>query len=80
MQARKFLRCLKGTSRFKVLIEADALTKQASSALDKIHFWSRIQTEIQTRRHWMVAEGRLKQRKLENQVKIESKLRELEVL
>lgn len=78
-RARKALRCLKGTTRFRELIEADALTKQACSALDKIHFWSKIQMEIRTRRHWMVAEGRIKQKKLENQVKIESKLHELEV-
>lgn len=78
-RARKALRCLKGTSRFQALIEADALTKQASSALDKIHFWSRIQTEIISRRYWMAAEGRIKQKRLENQVKVESKLHELEV-
>nr|XP_043622439.1 protein IQ-DOMAIN 10 [Erigeron canadensis] len=78
-RARKALRCLKGTARFQVLIEADALTKQASSALNQIHLWSRIQTEIRSRRHWMVAEGRIKQKRLENQVKVESKLHELEV-
>ncbi|KAI7743716.1 hypothetical protein M8C21_002222 [Ambrosia artemisiifolia] len=78
-RARKALRCLKGTSRFQEIIEADALTKQASSALNKIHFWSKIQTEIRNRRHWMVAEGRMKQKKFENQVKFESKLHELEV-
>lgn len=78
-RARKALRCLKGASRFQSLIEPIALTKQSFSALDKIHFWSKIQTEIRTRRHWMVAEGRIKQKKLENQVKIESKLHELEV-
>lgn len=78
-QARKALRCLKGTSRFRSLVEPIALTKQSFSALDKIHFWSKIQSEIRTRRHWMVAEGRIKQKKLENQVKIDSKLHELEV-
>ncbi|KAL8237921.1 hypothetical protein R6Q59_019002 [Mikania micrantha] len=78
-RARKALRSLKGTSRFRDLIEADALTKQASSALDRIHFWSKIQMEIRNRRHWMVAEGRIKQKKFENQVKFESKLQELEV-
>ncbi|KAK9048324.1 hypothetical protein SSX86_032713 [Deinandra increscens subsp. villosa] len=78
-RARKALRCLKGTSRFRELVEADALTKQASSALNKIHFWSKIQIEITNRRHWMVAEGRIKQKKFENQAKFESKLHELEV-
>lgn len=78
-QARKALRCLKGTSRFRSLVEPIALTKQSFSALDKIHFWSKIQSEIRTRRHWMVAEGRIKQKKLENQVKIDSRLHELEV-
>ncbi|KAL7590926.1 hypothetical protein Lser_V15G35110 [Lactuca serriola] len=78
-RARKALRCLKGTSRFRSLVEPIALTKQSFSALDKIHFWSKIQSEIRTRRHWMVAEGRIKQKKLENQVKIDSKLHELEV-
>ncbi|KAI3675017.1 hypothetical protein L1987_84598 [Smallanthus sonchifolius] len=78
-RARKALRCLKGTSRFRELIEADALTKQASSALNKIHLWSKIHLEIRNRRHWMVAEGRIKQKKFENQVKFDSKLHELEV-
>ncbi|PWA37336.1 IQ motif, EF-hand binding site [Artemisia annua] len=78
-RARKLLRCMKGTSKFQVLSNADALTQQSSSALDIIHCWSKIQMEIRTRRHWMVAEGRIKQKKRENQGKTESKLHELEV-
>ncbi|KAJ4837377.1 hypothetical protein Tsubulata_006272 [Turnera subulata] len=53
--------------------------KQASSTLKCIHSWSNIQAYIRARRHHMVTEGRIKQKKLENQLKLESKLHELEV-
>ncbi|XP_024980050.1 protein IQ-DOMAIN 1-like isoform X2 [Cynara cardunculus var. scolymus] len=63
----------------EALIEGDALTKQALSALDRIHLWSKIQSEIRTRRLCMVTESRIKQKKLQNHLKLESKLHELEV-
>ncbi|KAL2247486.1 UNVERIFIED_CONTAM: hypothetical protein Sindi_2600900 [Sesamum indicum] len=50
------------------------------SALNHIHFWSRIQAEIRARWLSMVTESRTRQKKLENQLKLEAKLHELEVL
>ncbi|PIA57942.1 hypothetical protein AQUCO_00500100v1 [Aquilegia coerulea] len=78
-KARKQLRRLKGVVRFKVLAERQSVTKQASTALGYINSWSRIQSQIRARRQFMVTEGRLRQKKLENQMKLEAKLQELEV-
>ncbi|KAI3716228.1 hypothetical protein L6452_23427 [Arctium lappa] len=78
-EAKKSLNRVQGTSKFQALIEADALSKQALHALDRIHFWSKIQSEIRTRRLCMVTESRIKQKKLQNHMKLESKLHELEV-
>lgn len=78
-KARKSLRRLKGTVRFQVLIQAHTVGKQASTALDYIHSWSRIQAQITARRLCMVTEGRIKQKKLENQLKLDAKMHELEV-
>ncbi|KAI3803515.1 hypothetical protein L1987_31669 [Smallanthus sonchifolius] len=78
LEAKKSINSLQGASKFQTLIESDALNKQASNALDRIHFWSKIQLELRTRRLCMVKESRLKQKKLQNQLKIESKFLELE--
>ncbi|KAJ0697493.1 hypothetical protein HanLR1_Chr10g0369531 [Helianthus annuus] len=78
LEAKKTVNSVQGATKFPALIEADALTKQASSALDRIHFWSKIQVELRTRRLCMVKESRLKQKKLQNQLKIQSKFHELE--
>ncbi|WCJ32231.1 IQ-domain 10 [Euphorbia peplus] len=77
--ARKAIVGLKGAVRFNVLIQSNDTQKQASSALSCIHSWSYIQAQIKARRHHMVTEGRIKQRKLDNQLKLEAKLQELEV-
>ncbi|KAG8637168.1 protein IQ-DOMAIN 10 isoform X2 [Manihot esculenta] len=77
--AQKTKRRLKGAVRFNVLIHGNDTQKQASSTLSCIHAWSYIQSEIRARRHHMVTEGRLKQKKIENQLKLEAKLHELEV-
>ncbi|KAA8523973.1 hypothetical protein F0562_010596 [Nyssa sinensis] len=77
--ARKALRHMKGTKKFQAFIESHNAINQASSALSQIHSWSRIQTEIRARRLCMVTEGRIRQKKLENQLKLEAKLHELEV-
>nr|GEV70254.1 hypothetical protein [Tanacetum cinerariifolium] len=79
LEARKSLNSLQGTPKFHALVEADALTKQASNALDTIHFWSKIQAELRTRRLYMVTESRIKQKKLQNQMKLDSKFHALEV-
>ncbi|KAJ9538510.1 hypothetical protein OSB04_031243 [Centaurea solstitialis] len=79
-EAKKSLNRLQGTSKFQALIEADALTKQAFRTLDRIHFWSKIQSEIRNRRLCMVTESRIKQKKLQNHLKLQSRLHELEVI
>lgn len=79
LKARKHTRRLKGVVRFKVLSERHSVMKQASTALSHIHSWSKIQAEIRSRRQCMVTDGRIKQKKLENDLKLEAKLHELEV-
>lgn len=79
MQARKALRRLKGIVRLQMLTQAYPVRKQATTTLSYLHSWSRIQTDIRTRRLCMVTEGRIKQKKLENQHKLEAKLHDIEV-
>ncbi|KAI5605161.1 hypothetical protein POPTR_001G375700v4 [Populus trichocarpa] len=78
-KARKAMHRLKGAVRFNVLIHGHDTQKQASSTLSHIHSWSNIQAQIRARRHHMVTEGRIKQKKLENQLKLEARLQEIEV-
>ncbi|KAJ6753979.1 BINDING PROTEIN putative-RELATED [Salix purpurea] len=78
-KARKTTHRLKGAVRFNVLIHGHDSQKQASSTLAHIHSWSNIQAQIRARRHHMVTEGRIKQKKLENQLKLEARLQEIEV-
>ncbi|TXG66802.1 hypothetical protein EZV62_008077 [Acer yangbiense] len=78
-KARKSLRRIRGTGRFNVLIQEHNVQKQTSGALSCIHSWSNIQAQIRNRRLCMVTEGRIKQKKLENQLKLETKLHDLEV-
>ncbi|KAK9936491.1 hypothetical protein M0R45_013331 [Rubus argutus] len=77
--ARKALRRLKGIVRLQMLTQAYPVRKQATTTLSYLHSWSRIQTDIRTRRLCMVTEGRIKQKKLENQIKLEAKLHDIEV-
>lgn len=79
VKARKALRRLKGIVRLQILTQGDSIRKQATNTLKNIHAWSRIQNQIRARRVCMVTEGRLKQKKLENQLKLEAKLHDLEV-
>ena len=69
----------KGAVKFQGMIEAHTARKQASATLSHIHFWSNIQAQIRARRMCMVTEGQLRQKKLENQLKLEAKLRQIEV-
>ncbi|KAI8525638.1 hypothetical protein RHMOL_Rhmol13G0246000 [Rhododendron molle] len=78
-KARKNLRHLKGKVRLKILIQSHSVSKQASSTLIHLHSWSRIQSEIRARRLAMVTEDRIRQKKLESQLKLEAKLHDLEV-
>ncbi|KAH0721493.1 hypothetical protein KY290_004822 [Solanum tuberosum] len=77
--ARKTLRRLKGISRLHSMTQGPSVKKQASTTLSALHSWNRIQAEIRACRVRMVIEGRLKQKKLENQLKLEAKLHNLEV-
>lgn len=54
--------------------------EQTSTTLNYIHSWSRIQDQIKARRVCMITEATIKQKKLENQLKLESKINELEVV
>ncbi|KAF9683643.1 hypothetical protein SADUNF_Sadunf04G0035200 [Salix dunnii] len=77
--ARKTLRCLKGTVRLKIITQNYSVKKQAATTLNYLHSWSQIQAQIRARRLCMVTESRLRQKKLENQLKLEAKLHDLEV-
>ncbi|KAF5478598.1 hypothetical protein F2P56_005141 [Juglans regia] len=79
MVRKKVCHLKKGTVRYQSLIQDQTVTQQASTALSHIHLWSRIQDQIRARRLRMVTEGRLRQKKSENQLKFEAKLHELEV-
>ncbi|KAK3010419.1 hypothetical protein RJ639_012312 [Escallonia herrerae] len=77
--ARKNFRHLKGMVRLQTLTQGHSVVKQASTTLSHLHTWSRIQGEIRARRICMVTESRIRQKKLENQLKLEAKLHGLEV-
>ncbi|GAV78769.1 hypothetical protein CFOL_v3_22234 [Cephalotus follicularis] len=77
--ARKVLRRLKGIVRLQILTQNLSIKKQPATTLSYLHSWSKMQTEIRARRIFMVTEGRIKQKKLENQLKLEGKLHDLEV-
>nr|XP_017232061.1 PREDICTED: protein IQ-DOMAIN 1-like isoform X2 [Daucus carota subsp. sativus] len=78
-RARKTRRQLKGTVNLRAVTLGSSSKKQASVTLRYLHTWSRLQTEIRVRRASMAVEARIKQRKLENQVKLDTKLHDLEV-
>ncbi|XP_011096412.1 protein IQ-DOMAIN 1 isoform X2 [Sesamum indicum] len=77
--ARKTFRHMRGMVRLQNMVQRDSVMKQASTTLSRLHSWSRIQAQIRARRVHMVLEGRLRQKKLENQLKLEAKLHDLEV-
>ncbi|XP_028763674.1 protein IQ-DOMAIN 1 [Neltuma alba] len=70
---------LRGTEKFEALIQDHLAREQTATALSYIHSWCRIQDQIRARRLCMVTEAKIKQKKLENQLKLEAKLHELEV-
>ncbi|XP_061983257.1 protein IQ-DOMAIN 9-like isoform X1 [Populus nigra] len=78
-RARKTLRCLKGKVRLQIITQNNSFKKQAATTLNYLHSWSQIQAQIRARKLFMVSEGRLRQKKLENQLKLEAKLHDLEV-
>ncbi|XVF40386.1 hypothetical protein PTKIN_Ptkin01aG0109200 [Pterospermum kingtungense] len=78
-RARKRLRRLKGTVRLQAQIQTHSIKKQSTTTLNFLHSWSNIQAQIRARRLCMVTEGRLRQKKIANQLKLEAKLHDLEV-
>ncbi|CAL5411367.1 unnamed protein product [Camellia sinensis] len=78
LPARKNLRRLKGIVRLQILTQTRSVSKQTSTTLSYLHSWSRTQAQLRARRLSMVTEGRIRQKKLENQLKLEAKLQDLE--
>nr|KYP51392.1 Protein IQ-DOMAIN 1 [Cajanus cajan] len=77
--ARRTLHHLRGAVKFETLIQDHLAKEQTATALSYIHSWSRIQEQIRARRICMITEARIKQKKLESQLKLEAKIHELEV-
>ncbi|XP_051129066.1 protein IQ-DOMAIN 9-like isoform X2 [Andrographis paniculata] len=77
--ARKSFHRMRRMSRLQDMVQRDSVKKQASATLSHLHSWSRIQARIRQRRAHMVTEGQLRQKKLENQLKLEAKIHDLEV-
>ncbi|KAI4371028.1 hypothetical protein MLD38_019305 [Melastoma candidum] len=77
--ARKALQRLKRIVRMQKLTQRFPVQRQAVTTLGYLHSWSKIQAQVRARRLSMVTEGRMRQKKLENQMKLEAKLHELEV-
>lgn len=63
----------------QVLTQGHSVNKQATITLSYLKTWSKIQAQIRARRLCMVTEDRIRQKKQENQQKLEAKLHELEV-
>ncbi|MED6155181.1 hypothetical protein PIB30_002909 [Stylosanthes scabra] len=78
-KARKTLGRLKRLAKLKILTEGHSDRKQASTAIKYLHSWSKIQADIRAHRICMVTEGRIRQKKLDSQLKLEAKLHDLEV-
>lgn len=78
-RARKTLRHLKGAKRLQALAQRHYVRKQVSATLNHLQSWSKIQMQIRSRRACMVTEGRIKQKKQDNQLKLDAELHGLEV-
>ncbi|XP_019092605.1 PREDICTED: protein IQ-DOMAIN 1-like [Camelina sativa] len=78
-KARKRLCSLMSARRFNSLIQGHKLSNQTSTALNVMHTWCDIQSQIRERRLYMVTQGRLENKRLEKRLKLEIKLQELEV-
>jgi hypothetical protein len=80
MQARKTLRCLRGVKRLCIIGQTNPVKKQAAATLSYIQSWNKLQSEIRNRRAFMVTEGRNRKQQQENQIKLEAKLHNLQVI
>ncbi|XP_022715781.1 protein IQ-DOMAIN 1-like isoform X1 [Durio zibethinus] len=77
-RARKHLRRLKGMVRLQAQTQTHSIKKQATTTLNYLYSWSNIQAQIRARRLCMVTEGRLREKKIANQLKLEAKLHDIE--
>lgn len=57
-----------------MLMEGDFGKKQTSNTLRNLQTWSKIQAQIRTRRLAMVEDSGIKQKKLENQLRLDAKM------
>ncbi|XP_021992800.1 protein IQ-DOMAIN 1 [Helianthus annuus] len=78
-KARKFYCNSKRIVRLQMLMEGDYGKKQTSNTLRNLQSWNRIQAQIRTSRLAMVEDSRIKQKKIENQLRQDAKDRDLEV-
>lgn len=76
-QARRNLRTMKKLHVFTQQIGNRNI--QASNVMGYIQTWNRVQSRISDRRTCMVTEGRMRQKRLESQMKVEAKLQNLEI-
>ncbi|XP_068664432.1 protein IQ-DOMAIN 10-like isoform X2 [Aristolochia californica] len=77
--ARKNFRCLKGLVRLQTLTQCQTVNKQANTTMNYLQAWIKVQNQVKLRRICMVTEGRIKQKKQENQLKLETKLQDLQL-
>ncbi|XP_042029490.1 protein IQ-DOMAIN 5-like [Salvia splendens] len=77
--ARRSLCRMRGNVRLQKLVQCDSVKNQAHTTLGRLHSWTKTQAQIRSRRANMVMEGQLRQKKLENQLKLEAKLHDFEV-
>ncbi|KAL8228105.1 hypothetical protein R6Q57_015689 [Mikania cordata] len=77
-KARKFYYNSKRSVRLQMLMEGDYGKKQTSNTLRNLQSWSRIQSHIHTRRLTMVEDSGIKQKKIENQLRLDAKAHDLE--
>ncbi|XP_019426107.1 PREDICTED: protein IQ-DOMAIN 1-like [Lupinus angustifolius] len=77
--ARRSTQHLRGADTFEDLVQDDMARDQTETTLNYIHSWSRIQEQIKARRLCMIIESRIKRKNLENQLKHDAKINELEV-
>ncbi|KAK7400650.1 hypothetical protein VNO78_11889 [Psophocarpus tetragonolobus] len=78
-KARKYLRRLRGLTKLKILTQGSSVQKQANTTITHLHSWSKIQAEIRARRICMVTEDRIRRKIVHSQLKLESKIHDLEV-
>ncbi|KAG5023421.1 hypothetical protein JHK85_019763 [Glycine max] len=78
-KARKYLHRLRGFTKLKIQTQGSSVQKQAATTITYLHSWSKIQAEIRARRICMVTEDRIRRKIIHSQLKLESKIHDLEV-